>query len=102
MHSRGILKGTDIALQGKKQVLLLFLLLKNDQSTLPPIEWQKASPLSVCRSHIAQQEGWLYLAGELDLCSRRLIGWKVGRPRESKEPGVYKSTLAMTEPARWQ
>ena len=26
----------------------------------------------------SQQEGWLYLAGELDLCSRRLVGWKLG------------------------
>ena len=25
----------------------------------------------------SQQEGWLYLAGELDLCSRRLVGWKL-------------------------
>src|SRR5258707_7446130 len=25
----------------------------------------------------SQQEGWLYLAGELDLCSRRLAGWKL-------------------------
>jgi len=25
-----------------------------------------------------QQDGWLYLAGELDLCSRRLVGWKLG------------------------
>jgi len=26
----------------------------------------------------SQQDGWLYLAGELDLCSRRLVGWKLG------------------------
>jgi transposase InsO family protein len=26
----------------------------------------------------SQQEGWLYLAGELDLCSECLVGWKLG------------------------
>jgi transposase InsO family protein len=26
----------------------------------------------------SQQEGWLYLAAEFDLCSRRLVGWKLG------------------------
>ena len=25
----------------------------------------------------SQKEGWLYLAAELDLCSRRLVGWKL-------------------------
>jgi putative transposase len=25
----------------------------------------------------SQQEGWLYLAAELDLCSKRLLGWKL-------------------------
>ena len=25
----------------------------------------------------SQQDGWLYLAGELDLCSKRLLGWKL-------------------------
>jgi hypothetical protein len=27
---------------------------------------------------LSQQEGWLYLAGELDLCSESLVGWKLG------------------------
>ena len=25
----------------------------------------------------SQQEGWLYLAAELDLCSKRVVGWKL-------------------------
>ena len=27
----------------------------------------------------SQQDGWLYLAAELDLCSKRVVGWKLAR-----------------------
>jgi putative transposase len=32
----------------------------------------------------SQQDGWLYLAGELDLCSKRLAGWKLGYSLEAE------------------
>jgi transposase InsO family protein len=41
----------------------------------------------------SQQEGWLYLDGELDLYSRRLVGWKLGT---SLSAGVARQ-LPLTE-----
>ena len=35
-------------------------------------------------TYIATDEGWLYLAGVLDLYGRRLIGWAMGSPDEDR------------------
>jgi len=37
-------------------------------------------------TYIDTGEGWLYLAGVLDLCSRRLIGWSMGPSMETALP----------------
>lgn len=31
-------------------------------------------------TYIATQEGWLYLAAVMDLCSRRIVGWSMAEP----------------------
>jgi len=47
-----------------------------DQLPLPP-----SAPNQVWCADItylpSQEDGWLYLAAELDLCSKRLVGWKL-------------------------
>ena len=45
----------------------------------------------------SQQEGWLYLAGELDLCSRRLVGWKLDTSMAA--PLVLDAFSNLIEPA---
>lgn len=37
-------------------------------------------------THVATDEGWLYVAGVLDLFSRRLIGWAMGSSLETALP----------------
>lgn len=37
-------------------------------------------------TYIETAEGWLYLAGVLDLCTRRLIGWAMGSSLETALP----------------
>lgn len=37
-------------------------------------------------TYIETSEGWLYLAGVLDLCSRRLVGWSMGQSMETSLP----------------
>lgn len=35
-------------------------------------------------TYLPTQEGWLYLAGTLDCCSRRVVGWQVSASLESE------------------
>ena len=35
-------------------------------------------------TYIGTEEGWLYLAAVMDLCSRRIVGWSMGRRLTSK------------------
>ena len=43
-------------------------------------------------TYIATDEGWLYLAGVLDLCSRKLVGWSMA---DHMEAGLVGDALRM-------
>ncbi|HYO88356.1 MAG TPA: IS3 family transposase, partial [Candidatus Limnocylindrales bacterium] len=46
-------------------------------------------------TYIATREGWLYLAGVLDVCSRRIVGWSMGhRLHRSLPSAALKMALA--------
>jgi transposase InsO family protein len=65
-------------------------------SRLPPItsRWHRARPSPTKPdqiwvtdiTYVETAEGWLYLAGVLDLYSRRLIGWAMGSSLETALP----------------
>ena len=48
-------------------------------------------------TYIPTDEGWLYLAGVLDLCSRTAVGWSMG---ESLETGLVLDALKMAHQRR--
>ena len=48
-------------------------------------------------TYIPTDEGWLYLAGVLDLCSRTAVGWSMG---ESLETGLVLDALKMAQQRR--
>src|SRR5262249_25094986 len=43
-------------------------------------------------TYIPTQEGWLYLAGVMDLCSRKIVGWSMA---EHMEASLVKDALNM-------
>jgi transposase InsO family protein len=43
-------------------------------------------------TYIPTDEGWLYLAGVLDLCSRKIVGWSMA---DHMETGLVRDALAM-------
>jgi transposase InsO family protein len=48
---------------------------------------------------VPTDEGWLYLAGVLDRCSRRLVGWAMGDSLETTLPiAALKMALAQRRP----
>jgi transposase InsO family protein len=53
------------------------LLLNRDQPTQPHQVWLSDI------TYVATGEGWLYLAGFLDMATRRLVGWAVGETLEA-------------------
>ena len=44
---------------------------------LPNAKW------AVDMTYVATSDGWLYLAGVIDLCSRGLVGWSMAGPMET-------------------
>ena len=52
-------------------------------------------------TYIETGEGWLYLAGVLDLCSRRLVGWAMSSSLETALPlAALQMALLHRQPAR--
>lgn len=51
-------------------------------------------------TYIPTDEGWLYLAGVLDLCSRRLVGWAMGSSLDTSLPlAALRMALHQRRPA---
>ena len=51
-------------------------------------------------TYIPTQEGWLYLAGVLDRCSRRLVGWAMGATLDAALPvAALRMALRQRRPA---
>ena len=42
-------------------------------------------------TYIQTDEGWLYLAVVLDLCSRQVVGWSMQPQKTSLDAGLHKS-----------
>jgi len=53
------------------------LLDRQFAADLPDQKW------AVDITYIATQEGWLYVAGVLDLCSRKIVGWSMAEHMET-------------------
>src|SRR5699024_9472973 len=51
------------------------------QADLPNQKW------AVDITYIPTHEGWLYLAGVMDVCSRRIVGWSMADHMRSKLAG---------------
>jgi transposase InsO family protein len=54
------------------------LLDRDFQTRLPDRKW------AVDITYIPTDEGWLYLAGVMDLCSRRIVGWSMAEHMRSE------------------
>jgi transposase InsO family protein len=62
------------------------LLDRQFTATLPNEKWV------VDITYIPTDEGWLYLAGVMDLCSRKIVGWSM---REHMETALVREALTM-------
>lgn len=52
-------------------------------------------------TYVATREGWLYLAGVLDVFTRKLVGWAMGAQMgQQLVVGALEMALAATQPAR--
>jgi transposase InsO family protein len=56
------------------------------EAPLPDLKWV------VDITYIATDEGWLYLAGVMDLCSRKIVGWSMN---EHMQSGLVTDALKM-------
>ncbi|HET9066742.1 MAG TPA: IS3 family transposase [Gemmatimonadales bacterium] len=67
------------------------------QFTVPTPNRVWAADLTYCWT----QEGWLYLAVVLDLCSRRVVGWATSRsPDHHVALAAWQRAVAVRQPAR--
>ena len=54
-------------------------------------------------TYVPTGEGWLYLAGVLDLGSRRLVGWAMGENLETSLPAdALRMALRQRQPSAWR
>jgi putative transposase len=83
------------------------LLDRQFRAELPNRKW------AVDITYVSTDEGWLYLAGVIDLCSRRIVGWSMadhmrtglvsdalGMALARRSPGCTTATGACSTPAR--
>ena len=69
------------------------LLERRFQAQRPDEKW------AVDITYVPTDEGWLYLAGVLDLCSRKLVGWSMGDHMETElVADALKMALARRRP----
>ncbi len=70
------------------------LLDQNFQASRPDEKWLSDM------TYIPTQEGWLYLAAVMDLCSRRIVGWEMGPTLERWLPlAALEMALETRQPA---
>jgi len=74
-----------------QQPLAPNLLDRQFDATTPNTKW------AVDITYIATDEGWLYLAGVIDLCSRRIVGWSMA---EHMRVELVSDALAMASARR--
>jgi transposase InsO family protein len=71
------------------------LLERNFKADAPDQKWV------VDITYVPTDEGWLYLAGMLDLCSRRIVGWSMAKHLQSElVEDALKMALSRRNPAQ--
>jgi putative transposase len=64
-------------------------LLKGPAPNLLRASTKSGSPTSL---YLPTREGWLYLAAEMDLCSRRILGWSTREDLATELPNAALGT----------